>query len=125
MTSTSQDTMEAALDNWASQYQTLPSATADTVIRPSRAREAIERVPIVPPEKRQFAGTIVSSLEALDRFDEWKPVIALIDVDGDPSRSISEMTETFARVLLANAHDVLGAIVFVHGVTDLTAIRSL
>jgi hypothetical protein len=28
-------------------------------------------------------------------------------------------------VLIANAHDVLGAIVFVHGVTGLTAIRSL
>jgi len=111
-----------ALGYWASQYQVLPTAEGSESARP---REAIARVPIVPPEKRHFAGTIVSSLEALDRVPEFAPVISLVDTGGDPSLLISEMTETFARVLVANADDVLGAIVFVHGVTGLTAIRSL
>ena len=35
------------------------------------------------------------------------------------------LTETFARVFLANASDLLSAIVFVHGVTSAAAIRSL
>ena len=52
-------------------------------------------------------------------------MIGLLDVRRDPSAVISEMTETFARVYLANAHDVLTAIVFVHGVTGATAVRSL
>jgi hypothetical protein len=38
---------------------------------------------------------------------------------------VSALTETFARVSLANTHDLLSAITFVHGVTSATALRSL
>ena len=114
-----------ALGYWAACYQKLPESVAGASVARARAREAILWVPLVPPEARKFAGTIVSSLEALDEFPPFAPVIEMLDSDGDPSALVSELTETFARVLVANATDVLGAIVFVHGITDLTAIRSL
>lgn len=109
--------------SWASSYQTLPTGSLTSGSLP--AREAISRVPIVPPEQRKFAGTIVSSLEALEAFPAFANVIDLLDVRPDPTRVISEMTETFTRVYLANARDVLTTIVFIHGVTSTTMLRSL
>jgi hypothetical protein len=67
----------------------------------------------------------VSSLAALDDFPDFAPVIGLLDVTREPASVISDMTETFARVYLANARDFLGAIVFIHGVTSATAVRSI
>jgi hypothetical protein len=76
-------------------------------------------------EQRKFTGTITSSLKALDAFSEFAPAIGLASLEGDRSSEISELTATFARVFLANAHDGLSAIVFVHEVTSATAFRSL
>lgn len=111
------------LGYWAAAYQTLPTAwnTRDRM----RARDAIARVPVVPPAQRTFRGTIVSSLAGLDDFPAFAPVIGLLDVSAEPARVLSELTETFARVYLANARDFLGAIVFIHGVTSAAAVRSL
>jgi hypothetical protein len=114
-----------ALGYWAASYQTLPESAATASITRVRPRDAIASVARVPPEERKFAGTIVSSLEALAHFRPFSSVGERLDTDGDPGETISELTETFSRVLIANAHDALGAIVFVHGVTGLTAIRSL
>jgi hypothetical protein len=113
-----------ALASWASTWQTLPTdATPRAPALPPA--EAITRVPVVPPAGRRFTGTIVSSLEALDAFPPFASAIALADLDGDPAARISDLTETFARVYLANARDPLHAIVFVHGVTSVASLRSL
>jgi hypothetical protein len=114
-----------ALGYWAASYQRLPESAAAASVKRLRSRDAIANVRRVPPEERKFAGTIVSSLEGLAEFHAFGSVASLLDTEGDPGETISELTETFSRVLIANAHDVLGAIVFVHGVTGLTAIRSL
>lgn len=109
----------------AANYQELPTALKTTAagLPPS---EAIGRVALVPPELRRFSGTITSALEGLDVFPEFAPVIGLLRVNGeDASRLVSQLTETFARVYLANAHDVLTTIVFIHGVTSAAALRSL
>lgn len=74
---------------------------------------------------RKFSGTIVSSLEALEEFSDFAPVIGLLDVKRDPAQVISDMTETFTRVYLTNAQDVLSTIVFIHSVTGVAALRSL
>ncbi len=111
------------LGYWAAAYQVLP--TADSPTQPLRAADAIARVRIVPAAERKFDGTIVSSLAALDDFPDFAPVIGLLDVRRDPATVLSQITETFARVYLANARDFLGAIVFIHGVTGPTALRSL
>jgi Questin oxidase-like len=113
-----------AFASWASTYQELPTArgAAAHELRPDAA---IARVAVVPPERRRFTGTITSSLEALDGFPEFAPVIGLLDVSGDAPRLVDELTDVFSRVYLANAHDLLTAIVFVHGVTSVAALGNL
>jgi len=113
-----------ALALLASSYQALPCARAEASER-GPASEAIRRVVLVPEAERRFAGTIVSSLEALADHAPFARAIDLLDAEGDPARRLSEVTETFARVFLANARDSLGAIVFAHGVTCAAAVRSL
>jgi len=109
---------------WAANYQELPTRP-----RPSEpglpAPAAIARVAIVPPEQRRFTGTITSSLEALSDFPDFAPVIGLLDVSGDAHGLVVELSDVFARVYLANTHDVLTAIVFIHGVTSVAALGNL
>ncbi|RIK89242.1 MAG: hypothetical protein DCC71_26085, partial [Proteobacteria bacterium] len=113
-----------ALASWAATYQELPVAP---VAAPARlgARDALAAVRLVPPEARRFRGTIVSSLHALGDAPDFAGVIDLLDVDGDGAARVAELTELFARVYLANAHDVLHAIVFTHGVTSIAAVGHL
>jgi hypothetical protein len=108
---------------WAAAYQTLPIAPGPA--RPTTAGEAIMAVPRVPVAERTFTGTIVSSLEALADFAPFAPVLGALDTARDPATVLSDLTETFARVYLANARDPLGVIVFIHGVTSAAALRSL
>jgi hypothetical protein len=108
---------------WSSAYQTLPAAAGDPLR--STPLRALAAVPVVPSEKRRFAGTIVSSLEALSEFAEFGPVIDAIDPSPSPSRALSDVSEAFARAYLANAHDVLTTIVFLHAITGAAAIRLL
>jgi hypothetical protein len=112
-----------ALASWASSYSELPAAgaLANGTLTP---REAIARVPIVPPAKRR-PGNIVAALAGLDDVPEFAPAIGLVDLDGEIDRSIAQLTELFARVYLANATNPLTAIVFIHGVTSLAALGHL
>jgi hypothetical protein len=111
---------------WAAAYQILPGGPdASRPLRPLRPRDAIAAVPLVPEAQRRFTGTIVGSLQALDGFPDFRNAIGLLAVDGPVEPLLSELTETFARVFLANAHDTLTAIVFVHAVTSAAALRSL
>lgn len=112
------------LGYWAAWYQELPT---DLAASPTRLcpREAIKAVPIVPAEQRRFTGTIVGSLEALSEFPAFAPTIGLLDVGGDARTLLNELADVFARIYLANVHDVLTAIVFVHGVTDLAALDAM
>ncbi len=116
--------LAAGLAYWASTYQILPSDLSATVSMLS-PREAILRVPIMPTEKRRFTGTITSSLEALDEFAAFAPVIGIADLSTDFSMAVSSLTETFALVYLANAPDVLSSIIFIHGVTSVAVIRQI
>ncbi len=108
---------------WAANYQELPANPHGRAHM--RAADAITRVAVVPPKRRRFSGTITSSLEALSEFPEFAPVIGFLDVGGNPAELTSDLTETFTRVYLANAHDVLTAIVFIHGVTSIAALGNL
>jgi hypothetical protein len=117
------DELASAIAYWASSYQALPTRfDGHGAIDP---RQAIAQVAVVPAAQRKFAGTITSSLEALDEFPAFATVIGRAKLDGDSPTTISHLTETFAKVYLANAHDVLTTIVFIHGVTSATAVRSL
>ena len=106
-----------ALASWAVTYQELP-ASRDVANGTMTPREAIARIPVIPPANRRDLGNITASLAMLDDFPEFGPVIGLIDVDRDLGPLLSELTEVFARVHLANAHNLLTTIVFIHGVTS-------
>jgi hypothetical protein len=113
-----------AFASWAFAYQLLPTASAAGP-KAFPASEAIARVPIVPAERRRFSGTIVSALEGLDAFPEFAPAIDLLELEPDPAAQLADLTELFARVYLANARDLLTCIVFVHGVTSVSALGHL
>jgi hypothetical protein len=109
------DALDAAEEDRAGKGAAAGLAAAD-------ALASVERVPL---EARRFRGTIVSSLEALDEFPPFARAIHLLAVDGDLSARLSDLTDAFARVFLANARNALGAIVFAHAVTSVAALRSL
>lgn len=113
-----------ALASWAATYRELPSSdrTGNGATTP---REAITKIPIIAVENRRSQGNITASFAMLDDLPEFAPVIGLIDVGGDIDRLLAELTEMFARVYLANAHDRLTAIVFIHGVTSLSALGNI
>src|SRR5262249_50152934 len=110
--------------SWASTYQELPG-NGRAPARRTGARDAIMSVAVVPAELRRFSGTITSSLDALGEFPAFGPVIDLLDVGGDVQRVVTDLTDTFARVSLATAPDVLTVIVFIHGVTSIAALGNL
>jgi hypothetical protein len=110
-----------ALGAWAAAWQTLP---APAVRSPGglSPEQAIARVPIQPVAERGFRGSIVSALAGLAGFSAFVPVIDWIEPD---ARCLSSLTRAFAHAFLANAHDRLHAVVFVHGITGAAALRSL
>src|SRR5271169_1197117 len=112
-----------ALAGWAATWQELPAGdpAANGTMTP---RQAIARVPIVPPDKR-LAGNIVAALGALDGFAEFAPAIGLLDTSGEISALVAELTDAFARVYLANARNIPTVIAFIHGVTSHAALGNI
>jgi hypothetical protein len=108
---------------WASSYATLP--VAEYAGTPMPAREAIALVPFSPGKAREERGGFTTGLRSLNHFPGFAPVIGMLDVSRDPKETLSALTETFARVYLANAHDPYTVIAFIHGVTALAALRTL
>jgi hypothetical protein len=112
-----------AFGYWAAGYMTLPAA--DYAGTPMTAREAILRVPFSPGGARSERGSFAAGLHSLHDFPAFAPVIGMLDVDGDPAKTLSALSETFVRVYLANAQDSYTVIAFIHGVTAVAALRSL
>lgn len=108
---------------WAATYQTLPTRNSDPQALAPLA--ALSRVSRLPAAQRTFAGTITSALAPLATSPDFADAISLLAIEGDVAELLSNLTETFARAYLTNAHDVLSAIVFIHSVTSVAAVRSL
>jgi Questin oxidase-like len=113
-----------AFASWAATYQELPANghAANGRLTP---HEAIARVPVVPSDRRGKAGNITVTLRVLDDMAEFAPAIGLIDTDRDLAPLVAELTEVFARVYLANAHDIRTTIAFIHGVTSPAALGNI
>jgi hypothetical protein len=113
-----------AFASWAATHQQLPTSgrAANGRLTP---REAIARIPVVPPDRRGNAGNITASLRMLDEVPEFAPVIGSIDTTADLAPLVAELTEVFARVYLANAHDIRTTIAFIHGVTSPAALGNI
>ena len=109
------------LGYWAARYQALPG-------RPSGShhghspREAIQLVERVHSGDFDPRGAIVQQLKGLEEHPEFATAIDLVDTTSDLSCYISEITETFAGIYLANP---TGLIAFVHAVTAPSALRLL
>jgi hypothetical protein len=112
-----------AFGYWASCYGTLP--VADYTGRAMPAQDAIALVPFSPGKARGERGSFSAGLRSLHDFPDFAPVIGMLDTGGDPAKTISALTQTFARVYLANANDPYTVIAFIHGVTAVAALRSL
>ena len=113
-----------AFASWAATYQEL-RANNDAVNRVTTPRKAIAQVPIMPPDRRKYAGNITASLAMLDDLPEFASAIGLIDTGGQLAPLIAELTELFTRVYLANAHDIRTTIAFIHGVTSPAALGNI
>jgi hypothetical protein len=111
------------LGYWAATYQVLPEAShpAAPGALPSAS---IGRVETLPTGRQISTGNITDRLAPLERFPSFAEVADLIDVSREPSALLSDMTETFAAVFLANVPP--GSwITYVHAVTGPSAIRLL
>ncbi len=109
---------------WAADYLPLPAERR----APARAKpsDAIARVQMIPPATRRGNfGSLTDALAQLDSFPPFKATLDAVDPAGDSSAFLSDLTATFARVFLANAHDTYTTIAFVHAVTGPSALRPL
>jgi hypothetical protein len=107
---------------WAARYQILPTRTDKRSGRliPSEAVKQVEFLPV----DRRLRGSIVAGLRGLDGFEPFTGVADLVDPKTDPSRFLSDLTETFANSYLANVR-FGNAIAHIHGVTGASAVRLL
>jgi hypothetical protein len=81
---------------------------------------------MIPPElRRGNSGAFTDALAQLDSFPPFNETLDAVDSSGDAGAFLSDLTATFARVFLANAHDVYTTIAFVHAVTGPSALRPL
>jgi hypothetical protein len=111
------------LGYWAASYRELPAAAG----RPARGRlpsDAIRDVAAVPEAERGQGFLISDRLQALDSFPPFRSVLNSVDASGDASRFLSDLTETFAGVYLANV-PASSVITFIHTVTGPSAVRLL
>jgi hypothetical protein len=108
---------------WAARYQLLPMSQKHkgTGLKPSQAIKQVETLPV----KQRGRGLIPDSLRRLDQFPPFANVADLVDSSGASSQFISDLTETFAAVYLANARQFGDVIAFIHSVTGPSAIRLL
>lgn len=112
-----------ALALWASTYVELPAVRrASAKLSPL---DALERVRLVPKEKRQNGGAITVALGQLTHAPGFDGVLDLLDTERSPEAVALEAAEAFARVVVANVQSPLTAIVFTHGVTGAAAALNL
>ena len=107
---------------WAARYQELPVSIRKSMMH-SNAHDALARMETLPPAQRPRGGSIVDGLAALRELSSFANVIDFVGTSADPSPFVSEVTEAFANVYLANAQDAGHRIIFVHAVTGPSALR--
>ena len=102
-------------------YQVLPGSPSSTNggFSPSSAIAQVDRLHGLAFEG---SGSIQQQIMGLDEQPEFAPAIDLVDTGGDLSAFISNITETFAGLYLANQKNLIA---FVHTVTAPSSLRTL
>jgi hypothetical protein len=110
--------LASGLAYWAARYQALPEAASGARGLPS---QVIAEVPVLPPGDRT-RGFIAHRLDRLGRLASFPAVAGMADTTGDPSKFLSDLTETFAGLYLdhAGGNATIGMI---HAVTGPSAVR--
>jgi Questin oxidase-like len=109
---------------WAADYMPLPAERHGSAS--AKPSEAIARVQMIPLNiRRRNLGALTDALAQLDSFEPFKRTLDAVDPAGEAGAFLSDLTATFARVFLANAHDTYTTIAFVHAVTGPSALRPL
>lgn len=111
-----------ALAYWASYYQVLPETKNEKAAKLNLSN-AIQKVPILPAEKRN-RGSIMAQLQALDNFSDFGETINLVDVTGKPKATLTALSEIFATIYAENVSP-RNNIALIHAVTGLANVRSL
>jgi hypothetical protein len=108
---------------WAATFQRLPETPAKErgTRKPSAALSRVEPL----PQERVRRGNIVAALTSLNDFPSFANVINQVDTSLDAASLLTDLTETFAGVYLANARDFASMITLVHAVTGTSAVRRL
>jgi hypothetical protein len=109
------------LGYWAARYQVLPGMPSPHSAGHS-PRSAVEHVDRLHGADFDGSGNIVQQVLGLEEHPEFARAIDLVDTEGDLSEFISNLTETFAAVYLANQKNLIA---FVHTVTAPSALRMI
>jgi hypothetical protein len=105
--------LAVALGYLASVYETLPEdPQACAGLRPSDALDRVEQLPL-----RDRTGWLLFTqpLEKLRSLPSFASVTSLVDVEGDPSAFLTDLSEAVAGVLVTNA--VVGPRAMAHALT--------
>jgi len=109
------------LGYWAARYQTLPGSPSpqNGGLSP---RSAVEQVERLHGPDFDGSGPIFQGVKLLEEHPEFAGTIDLVETSGGLSEFISDLTETFAGIYLANPKNLIA---FVHTVTAPSALRML
>jgi len=105
----------------AAVYETLPEVAGPAAgLRPSDALDRVEQLPL-----RDRTGWLLFTqpLEKLRGLPSFASVTSLVDLDGDPSDFLTDLTEAVAGVLVTNA--VVGPRALAHALTAGAATRMM
>jgi hypothetical protein len=108
---------------WAAEYQALPAGPR--VANAGLPSQAMAGLAMIPPEQRGSFGSLTGALGQLEGFGPFRAVLGAVDAEGDSAAFLADLTATFARVYLANAHDFLTSIAFIHTITGPAALRPM
>ncbi len=109
------------LGYWAARYYQLPGSPTPVGSSDS-PRDALSRVQRLHDSSFDLSGSIAQQVKGIEAHPEFAPVIDLAGPQGDVSRFLSELTETFALIYLASNKNLIA---FVHTVTAPSALRLL
>ena len=109
------------LGYWAARYYVLPGSPSHSDAGYS-PQSAVDRVDRLHGPDFDGSGSIVQQIKGLDAHPEFAGAIDLVNTAGDLSKFISDLTETFAGIYLANQKNLVA---FVHTVTAPSALRML
>ncbi len=109
------------LGYWAARYYTLPG-TPSAQNAGDPPKPALEHVQRLHDASFDGTGPITDQIRGLEAHPEFAPAIDLADASGDLSSFISNLTESFAGIYLANQRNLIA---FVHTVTGPSALRML